>query len=310
MANKRKITNQAEDFPERIDTLINTYDKTGNIAEFKESAEKLAADYKDYTFIADVLLALAESFIKKGKKEAGYAFVRIIHDNFSCINNLSVLYIRLAENEFELGNIDEGKKYLKKLCDKVSNYSESIEANGLEDVWEKYKDYVKDEIPKSISVNKKGNDAGGDIKSIMNFPEEEWVYELYDYLDEASKGGEDLEVLAPWQRRVYLIFDFITNVNSDGIGHYLYYRGAFFEKLQDAFCDLELSAGIELLRTVKKKLKLIRIPKTEEKWQRIMDKFDDNGMDLEDEENWYYENAEKQILDFLNSYVAKNLKEM
>lgn len=228
------------------------------------------------------------------------------------LNNTTAVYLYWAHGCFSCGDIEMGKRYLLSLCKKVSNYEESIELNGLTEVWEKYKHHVEGLIPPSVVVN--GQTAvspqacSRSIPSILNGPDDDLLTDLSTHLNELCGNGAFLNSLNKWERTIWYADELCMEVNSGGFEGYLYYHGTHFEKAYKAIAEMDAPNITALLDTVRAKFPRARIPKSEEAIQNVMDKLEDKGVDFETEDDIYYTSAERELLACMTAYVRANSK--
>lgn len=71
-----------------------------------------------------------------------------------CLTDEVTVYIILAQYYIENDEAEKGKEFLIKIANEtVENYEEALEFRGWLKVWNKYKNIVENEIPKSIKFN-------------------------------------------------------------------------------------------------------------------------------------------------------------
>ena len=144
------------------------------------------------------------------------------------------LWFRLGEYYINNGEIEKGKAYLKKICNEVSNYEESLEFRELTAEWEKLKPYVVDEIKPSLVVEDD---------------------------DESMTDDELLELL-------------LEEMGSGGLHPYLTYYGDRLEETLEAAKRKNKSKTVELLELIKTKYFKGKMPKDIQKIEDIIMKND------------------------------------
>lgn len=251
-----------------------------------------------------------EQFIEQGQYDKGIELLKLAEGQPN-IDEVT-LYLRLAEYYTERNDIERGIAYLKKLCtETVDNYEEAIDNRGLSAVWMKYRRLVDGKVPKSIRFNEPSMPIAPDqrtmqIDAIMALSDDELLSALSVHLGELSAEGEALESLNEKERVVYDADLMMTEVNSGGFGHYLYYHGDRMGALENALGLLGAEKCIALLGCVKGKFPKANPPKELGKLQSRLDKMDEKGIDFEDEDEYYYENAEKELIERLCAFVRAN----
>lgn len=226
--------------------------------------------------------------------------------------NKTGLYLSLAQECIERGDIELGKAYLVALCRATDNYEESIAFNGLTEVWEKYRPLVDGLVPPPVSVY--GPEplppeaCTMSIGDILNGSKEYMLADLSAHLGELSGNGSDLSCLNKWERVFYYADEVCTEVNSGGFEGYLYYHGIHFAKACQSFAHIGAAQMVSLMERIQNKFPRGRVPKSEESIQNTMDKLEDNGVDFEDEDKIYYTSAERELLKQLTVFVSENRK--
>lgn len=228
------------------------------------------------------------------------------------MNNTTAMYLFWAHDCFKCGDIEMGKRYLMSLCKKVSNYEESIELNGLTEVWEKYKHYVEGMIPPPVvgygQAALSPERCTTPIGEILDGPDADMLTDLSAHLGELSGNGSMLNFLNKWERAVYYADELCMEVNSGGFGGYLYYHGTHFEKAYQAIGQMGAPKMTALLDTVRSKFPRGRLPKSLEAIQNAMDALEEREIDFEDEDDVYYSAAEGELLARMKDFVLENRK--
>ena len=299
-----------EKFIKLFEGAKQNYKKTKNAEILYTAFERMAELYCDYFGIGDLFLGYAEELIDNGSYNAGVEIIRIVEKHFKVVANQTLLCIRLAEWEFKNGDAEKGKAYLENLVSKVDNYEESIEINGLSTVWSKYKANLA--LPKSIHFMKKSPLSPDEctlcIEEIMKLSQDDALLsELSTHLNELCAYGEQINILSEPERTVFYINEFIEDVNSDGISHYLYYRGDHFRKLFAFVIEMNCSCCLTLLNMIAKKFPRGKIPSNIEKIQNQLESMADHGVDFEAEERIYYEQVEAELVKTLLSYIMNHM---
>ena len=294
----------------KLDGAITEYKSDRDILKLSETVNSFAFENKGNPSVGDMLINTGRRLIDQGEYDAGIAFMEAVYENFTWVCNTTTLHLRLAESEFKKGNVEKGKEYLRIMCQKVSNYEESIGFNGLCDVWNEYKHYVGGEVAKSVRINEPEpilpESCSEAICNILELSGEDLLSELSTHLSELSADGERLDLLSPQEKNVYYVDEFIENINSDGLDHYLYYYGTNFVYLRSALDAIGCDKAIDLTDKIMRKLPRRAIPKSEERWQDVLDKLEEKGKGFEDLEDYYYESVEHSLIYAVSDYVKAN----
>ena len=298
-----------ENFIRLFEGAKRNYKKAKDVDALCASFENISQLYGEYFGIGDLLLGYGEERIAYDGDDVGYKIIRIVEKYFKVVENQTLLYIRLAEWEFENGDVEKGTAYLERLVSKVDNYEESIEINGLSAVWSKYKANLT--LPKSIHFMKKSPSPPDEctlcIEEIMKLPQDDALLsELSTHLNELCGYGEQINILSEPEQTVFYINEFIEDVNSDGISHYLYYRGDHFRELFSSVIEVNCSSCLTLLNMISKKFPRGKIPSNIDKIQNRLEDMEDRGIDFEAEERIYYEQVETELVKILLSYVVNH----
>lgn len=305
------MNNILENFIIDLDKLYKQYENSKNIDELRNNLTEFAPQYANYHALGDLVMDVGKKCINKGDYEAGITIYKTVLNMFPYTVNTTDLYLHMAEYYIENGETEKGIELLIKLCNKVHNYEESIEFNGLTDVWEKYKHLVAEKVPASISVKSSAKalspgECSMQIDEILTLVDDEILPELSTHLGELSANGECLNCLNKWEKIVFYADELSMEVNSGGFSHYLYYYGHHFEKAKQAFETLEADKMLSLTETVKNKFPRKKVPKKLENIQNTLDKMEEKEIDFEDEDTIYYESAEKELLEKLLTFVKEN----
>lgn len=294
----------------KLEAMVAEYKRTLDLDALRIKADALICDNREEIRAGSVIISTGEDLIDDDYYDAGIVLLKVAYDNGCLDGNITVMLVRLAENEFKNGNVDAGKKYILELCDYIDNYEETIGFNGLTDVWEKYKHYVTADIenlermrnPEPLSPE----ECSESIEDIFTLCDGELLCELSIHLRELSASGNRIDLLTPQETNVYYVDEFIENINSDGLDHYLFYYGTNFESLRSALAEIGCKAAIELTDRVIKRLPRKRIPQNLDKWQDVLISLEVKDIDFEDLEDFYFETVESQILRALSDYVKAN----
>lgn len=250
-------------------------------------------------------------FDTKGNKDMESLIARIEDENAEVCNKTG-LYLTLAQECIERGEVELGKAYLVALCRATSNYEESIAFNELTAVWEKYKHLVEGLVPPPVSVygpeTLLPEDCSMAIGDILNGPVENVLTDLSAHVGELSGNGSSLGNLNKWERAFFYADEVCMEVNSGGFEGYLYYHGTHFSRAFQAFAQIGALQMVSLMEQIQRKFPRGRVPKSEEAIQNAMDKLEGRGVDFEDEDDIYYTTAEKELLDRLTAYVMEYRK--
>lgn len=213
---------------------------------------------------------------------------------------------------FAGGEMELGKAYLVAMCREIGNYEEMIAFEELTELWEQYRPLVADLIEESVVVNgiraKAPAECSKTIGEILAMEDDDLLTELSDHVGELSGMGNSLECLNKWERTFYYGDELCMELNSGGFEGYLYYHGTHFEKACQAVGEFGAAEMAGLLETVRAKFPRGRVPKSESAIQNAMDKLEEKGVDFEDEDDRYYQGAERDLLDRMAAWVRANGK--
>ena len=298
-----------EQFIKLFEETKRNYIKTKDADALCASLENISELYGEYLGIGDLLLQYGEDIIDSEGADIGFEIIRIVEKYFKTVANQTLLCIRLAEWEFERGNAEKGKEYLERLVSKVDNYEESIEVNGLTDVWNKYKANLT--LPKSIRFMKRSPLSPDEcticIEEILKLPQDDTlISELSTHLNELCGYGEQINIFSEAEQTVFYINEFIEDINSDGISHYLYYRGNHFQELFASVKKVNCASCRTLLDMIAGKFPHSKISSDIEKIKTHLECMEDHGVDFDAEEQIYYEQVEAELTKALLSYVANH----
>ncbi len=252
----------------------------------------------------------AEQLIEQGRYEEGNDLLKSAegHPNVDQVT----LCLRLAEYYIESNDRERGIAYLTRLCTQtVDNYEKAIENRGLTKVWLKYCSLVEGEVPRTVYFSSSPAPLAPEacsmpINEIMALPDDELLTALSDHLAELSGEGEALEALSEPERMVYDADLMMSEVNSGGFGHYLYYHGDRLGALERALGTIGADKCVTLLGRVKGKFPRSTPPKRLDTMQSRLDKMEEKGIDFEDEDEYYYEITERELIGCLCVFVRAN----
>lgn len=281
-----------DDFVDSFTKINKQYEADLDQSNLEKSLYALARKNKKYNIVAMGYVNYGDELIEKGQREIGIRYLQIAMEVFGEYADEVTCFLRLAEYHIEKGETETGIDYLMKLCcETVSNYEESIGFRELTHVWEKYKHLVVDKVPvfaDTLSNTPLQPEACTmQIADILLLPEDSLLLELSTHLYEMSGCGERANYLNKWERLVFYLDMLCVDINSDGLEHFVEYHGHRFKQTKKAMEELGLENGVKLLDMVQKKIK-----KHEE--------------DFEEEEAFYYEFVEKDLLAGLHEYVLQN----
>ncbi len=298
-------------FLKNVEHLRERYAHSRDPEDLTDGIRRLAADPGCHPY-ADHLLLMGDSYMESGDSAAGVACMKAVDKYFPHFTNETVYHLRMAQYHIENGDLETGRACLVALCRSIDNYEESIEWNGLTDVWEKYKHLVQGLVKPSVRVMtsriKTPAECDMQIGDILALPDEEILNELSGHLQELSGDGDSIQSLNKWERTAYYVDELCMEVNSGGFEGYLYYHGTHFEKSYMALEQMGAGEMTALLDRVREKFPRKRIPKTEESIQNTMDRMEEKGVDFEAEDDIYYGSAEKELLQKLTDYVREHAK--
>lgn len=297
-------------FEAELQTIENEYRLTGNAAQMVNRLDTLEKHFCVAGFIGDYLIEIAEKYMDAGDKEAGMRLIVTVYEQMGNVANKVTLYLRMAQYYFEAGDEVNGTKLLIRLCtETVDNYEESIEFNGLSEVWETYKHLVDGKVPKSLVLQAGPATPEGctkHISEIFDGAEEELLSDISEHLCELSGNGEYLNCLNKWEKAVFYADELWCEVNSGGFSHYLYYHGHHFEKAFQFFAENRAEKMVQLLDAVKMKFKKAKIPKQLESIQNALERMEDNGMNFDAEDEQFYSTVEKEVQTSMQKYITEN----
>ena len=299
-----------------LQRIEHQYEQDHHLCKFEDNLQELASRYHGHFAVADHLIATGSSHMESGDYPAGIAFFKAVHAHFplSQIANKTSFFLRMAEYYIENQQTDLGIACLIDLCtNTVTNYEESIEWNGLTEVWLKYKHLVEGKVPDSVGFHTAPSPLPPDkcsmsIGEIFLLPEEDILSALSEHLGEMSAAGAALNYLNQWERTVFYIDELCTEVNSGGFGHYLYYYGDHFGKVYMACEKILATEMTKLLACIQTKFPRKKLPASIERLQDLLDNMEEKGIDFEEEDTKYYSAVEKQLISHTLEYIKKNQK--
>jgi hypothetical protein len=300
------------DFQTKILKIQQHYLHTRDLSQLQNDLQSFANQCSDHFGVGDYLITIGEQLIDSGNYEAGIAFIIMVYQRFRNIVNHVTLYLRMAQYYIESGDNEAGVDFLVKLCNQtVDNYEESIEFNGLTDVWEQYKPLVVGRVPESISVHSSSlplppEKCSMEINEILSLPVDELLSSLSTHLSELSANGTCLNFLNKWEKTVFYIDELCAEVNSGGFSHYLYYYGNHFDKTIKALETIRADSALSLMESVQNKFPRRSVPKTLDSIQNAVDKIEEKGIDFDREDSRFYEMVESTLLHQLHDYVIEN----
>ena len=305
--------NNFDYFVKDLAKLKQIYDVTGDTDSLKSSLEDIANNYRDYFGVGDIFLKLGESYFSAEDNDAGFIFVCLANKYFRDIQNKTVLYMRMAQYHFENGEPDAGEEYLTMLCTKsADNYEESIEMNGLSDLWEKYRHIVDGKVPPPLVLNDLYTPLSPDkctlqISDITSFPKDELLSAISEHLSEMCAYGECMSHLNKWEKTVYYADTLLTGVGGEGFDGYLYNSGTVFEKAYLAASELGAEGVVSVMDKVRAKFPRKNIPKTPTAIENALEKLNRRGIDFEEEDAEFYDRCESELIECLYAYIKANL---
>lgn len=251
-----------------------------------------------------------EQLIEQGRYEEGIALLKSAEGKKN-VDEVT-LCLRLAEYYIRSNDPDRGIGYLIKLCtETVDNYEEAIGVRGLTEVWMKYRHLVDRKVPKSVCICSSPIAIAPEacsmpIDVIMALPDDELLASLSEHLSELSAEGEALDTLSEAELKVYDADLMMREVNSGGFGHYLYYHGDRLSALENVLGLLGAEKCMALIARVKGKFPRAAPPKKLVKLQIRLDAMEEKGIFFEEEDEFYYEIAEKELIERICAFVRAN----
>ena len=307
-----------EKLTKELEHIKSEYLSNRDTKKLNAQLQKTAKSYRNIMYVFDLFIKTGAELIENGEHECGFAyflaFEKYIEKDSECIADTVTLYLRLAEYYLENNETEKGINYLIRLCTQTTdNYEESIEFRELTDVWEKYKHYVAGKVPESkITISGTPPIApekcSMKIADILSLPQDELLTEISVHLNEMSGNGTYLNYLNKWEKIVYDADLVCTEVNSDGFSGYLYYYGNRFLNAVKAFEEVCSPKMIDLMTSVQNKFPSQKIPKSLESIQNKIDKMEEKEIDFEDEDEFFYNDAQEELLDKLYEYILNNQK--
>lgn len=288
-----KKKQEHEDFLKEFKHVNEKFEEDHQKEKLEDSLYELTKRYKENYAVCLEVVDYGEKLMDLGKKELGIRYLQIAQEALGEYVDDITFFLRSAEYYIDKGEVELGTAYLIKLCcETTSNYEESIEFRQLTHVWEKYKYLVEGKVPASVNVNEKTRPLTPDectmqIADILQLPEDSLLLELSTHLYELSGAGESLNYLNRWERGVFYLDLLCTDINSDGIEHFTEYHGKHWKQTKKAMEGLNIEKGVLLMDQIHNKMKK-------------------HVEDFEDEEAFYYEFVEKELLEKLYQYVIEN----
>lgn len=226
------------------------------------------------------------------------------------IVNTTAYFMNRAEQYLAQGNTEAARACLVLLCEKVENYEESLEWNGLMDSWLKHRHLVEGLVKPSYPFHSvqplRPWECSMQIREILSLPDDDILLYLSGHLRELSANGSALTFLNKWERTVYYADELLVEVNSGGLHSYLYYHGEHFEKAYQAMAVISATGVLAILDAVQEQFPRKRIPKSEEARQNILDDMMDRDLYFDSEDERFYSSGEKELLTRLLAYVLEN----
>ncbi|MDE5604893.1 MAG: hypothetical protein K2I73_04840 [Eubacterium sp.] len=217
--------------------IVNVEDilKDLNSIHSEKELAKFLKKYRKVQYIDIVVVNYAEELIKGADYNKGVMIIKGIYESkyLEYISDEITVYMILAQYYIENGEEENGKEFLKKIANETSdNYEEFLEFRGWIDVWNKYKDKVKDSIRESKSIN---NNA------------------------ECITDDELLCLL-------------LEEVHSGGYSSYLSYNSAYFECTLEIAKKRKMNALVQQLERIKAKFPNSAIPKDSSAIDAVLEK--------------------------------------
>lgn len=300
-------------FIERFETIEKQYKKDKNVTEFKNSVLKLAKQYKYAFGVGDYYINIGDQLIKNGDYNAGIILIFVADEVFDSIADMTTVYLRKAEYHFINNNVQKGIENLMKLCTETSeNYEESIAFRELTDVWNKYKHLVAEKVPASVVTMPSDplppEKCTMQIAEVFEMNGDELLQALTQHINEMSAFGEFLNCLNKWEKTVFYADLLCSQVNSGGFSHYLYYDGNRFLQTLNSVNTIEAKQTGDLLEKIQNKFPKHKVPKSTDSIQNALDDMEDRNIDFEDEDECFYNCAEKELVNKLIEYIIRNKK--
>lgn len=298
---KRSVQNLMGSFLKAQESLKNTVPD-----QLPAALEDYANRFTAFPWAADYLIRLGDDAMESGDRRTAFLYLDTAYRRFPSAANKVTLYLRLAQCHLDVGNTETGIQFLDLLCTaSVDNYEESIEHNGLADVWNRYKHHLPDRAP-TLSTKYKPGTFSMQIDKILGLPDADLLSSLSEHLQELSCGGENLSHLNKWERTVFYADELAMEVNSGGFSNYLYYYGHHFSKARQAFSDIGAAKMVALLDRIAEKFPKGTVPGNLNRLQTVLDAMEEQGVDFEVEDDSYYTLEERPMLDATLAYIRSN----
>lgn len=298
---KQSVQNLMGPFLKAQESLKNTAPD-----QLPAALEDYANRFSAFPWAADYLIRLGDDAMESGDRRTAFLYLDTAYHHFPSAVNKVTLYLRLAQYHLDAGNTEAGIQFLNLLCTAtVDNYEESIECNGLADVWNRYKHHLPDRTP-PLSTKYESDTPSMRIDEILALPDDDLLSSLSEHLQELSCGGENLSHLNKWERTVFYADELAMEVNSGGFSSYLYYYGHHFQKVRQAFSDIGAENMVALLDRIAEKFPKGAVPGNLNRLQTVLDAMEEQGVDFEVEDDSYYTLEERPMLDATLAYIRSN----
>lgn len=283
-------------------------DQKLSLEEFNKKANLLLSSRKKVDFFDDALLTVKGNALmeKEDYDKANILLELALSRPTQGIYSVEiVLFLRLAQYQFIIGNEEKGTEYLIRLCEgEVSNYVESINAYGLLDIWNQYSQYVEGKVCESaiteVADTKDPTECSKSIEEIKSIKDKyELLNELSLHLNEICGDGEYLNYLNKWEKKFFYIDQLWERVNSDGFESYLTYDGKNYKKVKKVSEELEIVELTNLLERVEKKFPKSKVPRST---NRIEDIIDEKELEFDEIDDEFYDGYDAIIAEALYKY--------
>lgn len=150
------------------------------------------------------------------------------------------------------------------------------------------------------------NSTGMDISEVLALSDEDLLEAMSEHLNEMCDWGTDVDSLNEYEKVVFYADELSMEVNCGGFYGYLYNCGENFHSAKQAFETIKSEKMLTLLSDVESKFPNNEIPANADSLQVTLDTLDANGINFDDNDDYYYETAEKELLQQLISYIREN----
>ena len=223
----------------------------------RKEIDKFIKKHRKVQLISDLLINTAEDRIKAGEYEAGIAIMLAVYES-RYLNDFDDVTLYLRLAEYYIENDD---------TDKGKSF-----------------------------LTKMCNETVDNYEEALSFRTLLPVWEKYKSLVagqvQPSVSLDDVEYKTPTSEELLDIM--LSEVESGGFDAYLSYHSKYFEETIKAAESLNKTKTAALLKRVEGKFPDGKIPKNQQETEQVIM---DMALDFEDEDNYFYNVVEKELLD-------------